>query len=235
MSDDEFDKALVRAAFALAGRNGWEAVSVAEAARSAGLDLPRARARFPGRAAILLKLGRMADQAVLAQVPTEGSVRDRLFYLVMERLDVLQDHRAGVLALLRRLPFEPGTALLLDTATRRSLRWLLEAAGVSTTGLRGELRVQGLYAVWLWAVRAWQSDETDDLSPTMSAVDTALQRTGRLAEWLGDRTLDGAPEAATTTPEPPPDAAEPPAPESPPPPILGGPAPDGPISDTPPL
>jgi ubiquinone biosynthesis protein COQ9 len=235
MSDDEFDKTLVRAAFALTARNGWGAVSVAEAARSAGLDLARARARFPGRAAILLKLGRMADQAALAQTPTEGSVRDRLFYLVMERLDVLQDHRAGVLALLRRLPFEPGTALLLDTATRRSLRWLLEAAGVSTAGLRGELRAQGLYAVWLWAVRAWQSDETDDLSPTMSAVDTALQRAGRLAEWLGDRAADGAPEATTTATEPPPDATEPPAPEAPPPPILGGSAPNQPVPDTPPL
>ncbi|MBV9777715.1 MAG: TetR family transcriptional regulator [Acetobacteraceae bacterium] len=232
MSDDEFDEALVRAAFALAGRNGWGGVSVAEAARSAGLDLARARGRFPGRAALLLKLGRMADQAALAQTPTEGSVRDRLFYLVMERLDVLQDHRAGVLALLRRLPFEPGTALLLDTATRRSLRWLLEAAGVSTAGLRGELRAQGLYAVWLWAVRAWQNDETDDLSATMSAVDTALQRAGRLAEWLGERAPDGA-EAAGTAPEPPPDA-EPPAPEAPPPPVLGGSGPDVPIPGTPP-
>lgn len=228
MSDDEFDKALVRAAFALAGRNGWKAVSVAEAARSAGLDLARARSRFPSRAAILLKLGRMADQAALAQTPTEGSVRDRLFYLVMERLDVLQDHRAGVLALLRRLPFEPGTTLLLDAATRRSLRWLLEAAGVSTAGLRGELRAQGLYVVWLWAVRAWQTDETDDLSPTMSAVDTALQRAGRLAEWLGDRAPAGT--AEPSMPE-----AEPPTPEEPPPPILGGSGSEGPIPGTPPL
>ena len=232
MSDDEFDEALVRAAFAMAGRSGWAGVSVAEAARSAGLDLARARGRFPGRAALLLKLGRMADQAALAQTPTEGSVRDRLFYLVMERLDVLQDHRAGVLALLRRLPFEPGTALLLDTATRRSLRWLLEAAGVSTAGLRGEMRAQGLYAVWLWAVRAWQNDETDDLSATMSAVDTALQRAGRLAEWLGEKTPDGA-EAVGTAPEPPPDA-EPPAPEAPPPPVLGGSGPDVSIPGTPP-
>ncbi len=229
MNDDEFDKALVRAAFALAGRNGWTAVNVAEAARSTGLDLARARGRFPGRAAILLRLGRMADQAALAQTPVEGSVRDRLFYLVMERLDVLQDHRAGVLALLRRLPFEPGTALMLDAATRRSLRWLLEAAGVSTIGLRGELRAQGLYLVWLWAVRAWQTDETDDLSPTMSAVDSALQRVGRLAEWLGDTAPASATEAGTS-----PDA-EPPAPEAPPPPILDGSGSEGPVPGTPPL
>jgi ubiquinone biosynthesis protein COQ9 len=233
MSDDEFDKALIRAAFALAGRSGWGAVSVAEATRSAGLDLARARGRFPGRTAILLRLGRMADQAALAQTPSEGSVRDRLFYLIMERVDVLQDHRAGVLALLRRLPFEPGTALLLDAATRRSMRWLLEAAGVSSAGWRGTLRTQGLYAVWLWAMRAWQTDETDDMSPTMSAVDTALQRAGQAAEWLGDRAPVSVAETSTA-PMPGPEA-EPPAPEAPPPPILGGSGPEGPIPGTLPL
>ncbi len=233
MGDDEFDKALVGAVFALAGRNGWGAVSVAEAARSAGLDLARARGRFPGRTAALLRLGRMADQAALAQTPSEGSVRDRLFYLIMERIDVLQDHRAGVLALLRHLPFEPGTALLLDASTRRSMRWLLEAAGVSASGWRGEVRAQGLYAVWLWAVRAWMNDETDDMSSTMSAVDTALQRAGRAAEWLGDRAPPSA-AGAPAPPEPEPDAG-PPAPESPPPPILGSPEPEGPIPGTTPL
>jgi ubiquinone biosynthesis protein COQ9 len=233
MSDDEFDKALLRSAFALAGRSGWGVVSVAEAARSGGLDLARARRRFPGRAALLLRLGLIADQAALAQTPSEGTVRDRLFYLIMERIDVLQDHRAGVLALLRHLPFQPGTALLLDAATRRSMRWLLEAAGVSTVGWRGELRAQGLYAVWLWAIRAWQNDETDDMSPTMSAVDSALQRAGRVAEWIGDRSPAAAADA-TATPTPAPDT-EPPAPEAPPPPILSGPGPEGPVPGTPAL
>ncbi len=229
MSDAEFDKALVGAAFALAEKDGWDAVSVAEAARSAGLDLARARVRFPSRAAILLRLGRLADQAALAQLPAEGTVRDRLFYLLMQRIDVLQEHRAGMLGLLRRLPFDPGTALLLDSATRRSMRWLLDAAGVPTAGLRGAVRVHGLYGVWLWAIRAWQRDETDDMSQTMSAVDVALRRAEQLAPWLGSRvpaTASGAepvvPEPGPLVPDPlvpasPVAEPEPPEPEAPPP------------------
>ena len=68
----------------------------------------------------------------------------------MRRIDTLQAHRAGVLALLRALPADPPTALLLALATRRSMRWMLEAAGIPTRGIRGELRVKGLLAVWLW-------------------------------------------------------------------------------------
>ena len=74
----------------------------------------------------------------------------------MRRIDALQAHRAGVLALLRALPAEPPTALLLACATRRSMRWMLEAAGIPTRGVRGELRVKGLLAVWLWTIRAWR-------------------------------------------------------------------------------
>lgn len=210
MDDDAFDRALVTAALALAAEKGWRHVSVPAAARAAGLDLARARERFAGRGAILLRLGRLADQAALAAAPAEeGSVKDRLFDLLMRRIDVLQAHRAGVLALLHGLPSEPPTALLLACATRRSMRWMLEAAGVSARGARGELRVKGLVLVWLWAVRAWQNDESADLSATMAALDVALGRAEQAAGMLGwGRRVDPAPDeppaGESEAPPPPP-------------------------------
>lgn len=184
MDRSEFDRTLIASAFALAGEQGWARLSVADAARRVGLPLDRARARFPGRLAVLARFGRLADQAALAEVPAEGPVRDRLFHLLMRRIDVLAAHRAGVLALLRVLPADPPLALWLGCATRRSMRWMLEAAGVGTWGLRGELRVKGLIGVWLWTLRAWQADESADLSHTMAALDAALGRAERMAGWI---------------------------------------------------
>jgi ubiquinone biosynthesis protein COQ9 len=213
MDDDAFDRALVAAAFTLAAEQGWRRVSPAAAARAAELELARARARFPSRAAILLRFGRIADQAALTDATTEGTIRDRLFDLVMRRIDVMQAHRPGVLALLRALPGEPPLALLLGCATRRSMRWLLAATGIATGGLRGELRVKGMVAVWLWTMRAWQRDETEDLSTTMAALDNALQRAEQAASWLHR----GRPDAATAEPDAPPAEPAPPATESSPP------------------
>jgi hypothetical protein len=134
-----------------------------------------------------------------------------------------------VLALLRLVPRQPELALLLGCATRRSMRWMLEAAGVSTRGLTGRLRVRGLVAIWLWAVRAWQVDDTADMSKTMSALDAALRRAEQLAGWLGD---GAGPETAPTTVEeiPP---GEPPVPESPPPPETPPPASPSPATPPP--
>ena len=205
MDDAQFDTALIAAAFQLAAEQGWRAVSVAAAARAAGLPLARARERFPGRAAILLRFGRAADQATLAELPSDGPTRDRLFDLLMRRIDAFQAHRAGVLALLRALPAEPPTALLLGLATRRSMRWMLEAAGLSARGLHGELRLKGLVAVWLWTMRAWRNDEAEDLSATMAALDAALRRAEQAAEFLGWRAKAGEPPADTGTEPPEPD------------------------------
>ena len=184
MSDPEFDTALVTAAFRMAGEHGWARVNVAAAARDAGMSLVEARERFPSREAILLRFGRLADQAALLDATSDGSVRDRLFDLLMRRFDVLQTHRTGVQALLRSLPAHPRTAVLLACATQRSMRWMLQAAGVTATGPRGEVQVRGLMAVWLWGIRAWERDESEDLSGTMAAVDVGLQRAEQLASWL---------------------------------------------------
>jgi ubiquinone biosynthesis protein COQ9 len=198
MDDTEFDTALVAAFFRLAAERGWSRTSVAAAARAAELPLDQARTRFPGRAAVLIRFGRMADQAALHNAPSDGAIRDKLFDLLMRRFDVLQAHRPGVLSLLHALPAEPPTALLLACATRRSMRWMLEAAGCTAQGLRGELRVRGLVAVWLWTLRAWERDETSDLSTTMAALDAALRRAEQVAGWLSGtrRTAETAGAAA---------------------------------------
>lgn len=205
MDDAEFDRAVVTAVLEQAGLRGWSDVSLAEAAKDAGLDLQRLRARFPGRSAVLLRFGVIADQAALAGAATQGTARERLFDMIMSRFDALQQHRAGVLALTAALRTDPLTALLLYGATLRSMAWMLDGAGIPNRGIKGQLRVHGLAAVWLYALRAWERDESADLSGTMRAVDHALERAMQAERGLPGYQPD----------RPPPDIAPPPAgPES---------------------
>jgi hypothetical protein len=217
MEDAEFDRALIAAWLALVPESGRGFPSVAAAALQAGLPLGQARARFVSRMSVLMRLGRIADQAALTGAPTDGAVRDRLFDMIMRRIDVFQANRAGVLALLRMVPAMPPLALLLAAATERSMRWLLDAAGVRTSGLAGALRVRGLVVVWLWTLRAWQSDESLDLSSTMAALDRALGQAERAAGWLGAGRASPAAPPDPMPPEPPPPVVVPPEP----PPITG--------------
>ena len=184
---------LIAACFAQIAEKGWHRFSVAGAAQAAGLPLDVARRQLPCRAAFLLAFGRLADAAAVEGASTEGSIRDRLFDVLMRRIDVLQAHRAGVLALLKGVVFDPPAALLLAGANHTSMGWLLAAAGVDAAGPLGHLRRKGLLAVWLWTIRAWQRDEGDDLSATMAALDQALAQADKVAGWISGAPRDEAP------------------------------------------
>jgi hypothetical protein len=61
---------------------------------------------------------------------------------------------------------------------------MLEAAGIGSGGLKGCLRVRGLALIYLTAARAWLGDDTEDLAPTMAALDRALMRAQPWAELV---------------------------------------------------
>ncbi len=228
MEDKQLDQALIAAVFSQAALRGWADVNIAEAARDADLPLDRVRARFPGRGAVLLRFGIQADQAALSTGSKEPSPRERLFDMVMSRFDALQQHRAGILQLLRALRTDPATSLLLYGATLRSMKWLLDGAGIPSTSIIGGLRVHGLLALWLYALRAWENDESPDLSATMATVDRGLDRAIQAENMLPGRSASPAEEAAAvfadaglvedeSAPETPPDAdPSPPKPDVPP-------------------
>jgi ubiquinone biosynthesis protein COQ9 len=187
MDNDQFDDALLRAAMDRAALYGWGHLTVVDAARDAGIPLDDARRRFPLKAAILLKLGRLADESALVDDGSTGTVREKLFDLLMRRFDVLQQYRAGVCAVMRALPFDPMLALVLGGATVESMRWMASAAGLDVSGVAGALRVQGLVGVWTYTLRAWNRDDSEDLSHTMAALDQALDRAARLGNLLERR------------------------------------------------
>ncbi|GBQ30529.1 TetR family transcriptional regulator [Gluconacetobacter azotocaptans] len=198
MDNDQFDDALLRSAMERAAIYGWRRLTVVDAARDAGIPLDDARRRFPLKPCILLKLGRLADESALVDDGSTGTPREKLFDLLMRRFDVLQQYRAGVRAVLRALPFDPALALLLGGATLESMRWMASAAGLDISGVAGALRVKGLVGVWAYTLRAWDRDDSEDLSRTMATLDQALDRAARLGNLLERRSASPIAEGAMT-------------------------------------
>lgn len=180
MDNDLFDATLLRSALERAASHGWRRMTVVDAARDAGLSLETARRRAPCKAMILLTLGRLADEAALVEDESEGSVREKLFDMLMRRLDVFQQYREGVRSVLRAVPMDPPLAILLGGATLESMKWIANAAGLETNGLVGGLRLQALLGVWTMTLRAWDKDDSQDMGTTMAALDQALDRAARV-------------------------------------------------------
>lgn len=187
----------IDALLSLTAAKGWRQVALADVAMEAGLTLSALYALFPSRGAILAGFVRRVDQAAFAERRPgerrggEGSVRDRLFDLLMRRFDVLKPHRAALREIARAAPGDCSLAFCLGPRLFNAMRWTADAAGIETGGLFGPARVKGVMAAYLWAFRAFLADESDDLAATMAALDKALARCEMLA-----RSLPGARRAA---------------------------------------
>ncbi len=170
---------VIDTALRLAAEGRWSDLSLAEIAEAAEQPIAKVYPHFSSRQAILDAFVRRVDAAVLAESDPdalEGSARDRLFDVLMRRFDALEPHRAAVGNLVFDQIRDPLGALSSACQLRRSLALMLEAAGLSSAGLRGALRIEGLGLVYLAALRVWLRDESDDKGRTMAALDKNLRR-----------------------------------------------------------
>jgi AcrR family transcriptional regulator len=173
---------IIDAALARIVADGWRRLSLAAIAAEAGLPILRVYRAFHSKQAILFGFFGRIDEAVLAEPPAaeaDEHPRDRVFDLLMRRFDALRPHKPVLEALRRELPGDPITVFCLSARLMRSIRWMLDAADIATSGLTGNLAVRLTAAAYLSVMRVWRGDDSPDLARTMAALDARLRRIER--------------------------------------------------------
>ncbi|MFY9695933.1 MAG: TetR/AcrR family transcriptional regulator [Xanthobacteraceae bacterium] len=180
---------IVAAFMALLAEHRLEEIGLADIAEGAGVTLAQLRDEFPSALAILAAYLKSVDRAVLAQDMAdmaEEEPRERLFDVLMRRLEIMAPHREAVRSLLRSVRHRPPLALALNGLAVRSQQWMLTAAGVKASGPRGMMRAQGLAVLFAAVLRAWVRDDDPGLARTMAELDRALGRGQRLVGLVED-------------------------------------------------
>jgi AcrR family transcriptional regulator len=170
---------IVEALLALLAEKSIEDIGLAEIAARAGVSLVEMRGEFGSVVAILAAHMKEVDRLVLGG--GEGDMgeeppRERLFDVLMRRLEVLAPHKAAVRSLMRSARSSPGLALALNGLAVRSMQWMLTAADINAAGSRGMIRAQGLAMLYAQVLRTWAREEDPGLPRTMAALDRALAR-----------------------------------------------------------
>lgn len=179
---------IVTATLKCVEEQGWAHVTLESVAKAAKLPLATVQGLASDRSDLLLMIGREIDRLAIESlgegVDLSMPVKDRLFEILMARLDVLQSIRPGFLPIIENMCREPKDLAISLPHLGRSIVGMLEAAGLSTTGWTGAVHIVGLMAVYVRAVRAWQEDDTPDLSKAMVVLDQHLSQAERVAGWL---------------------------------------------------
>jgi hypothetical protein len=116
----------------------------------------------------------------------EEPPRERLFDVMMRRIEALAPYKEAVRSVMRSARRNPGLALALNALAVRSQAWMLEAAGIGASGPRGALRAQGAALMFARVVSVWLDDEEEGLDATMAALDRGLSSAERWDGFIGD-------------------------------------------------
>jgi AcrR family transcriptional regulator len=184
------DREKIIAAFlAILEDKPFAAIGFDDIAQRSGLSLAQVRGEFASTFAVLAAYVTATDRAVLAQDMrdmSEEPARERLFDVLMRRLEVLAEQRDAVRSLLRSSRSNPPLALALNGLAVRSQQWMLTAAGINASGPQGMIRAQGLALLFASVLRTWVDDDDPGQARTMAALDRALARGQRAVGLLGD-------------------------------------------------
>ncbi|HLH96840.1 MAG TPA: TetR/AcrR family transcriptional regulator [Xanthobacteraceae bacterium] len=165
----------------------FEEIELGVIAARAGVSLAELRNLFGSKLAILAAYLKEVDRRVLAGIDAElreEEPRERLFDVLMRRIDALTPHKAAVRSLAASARRNPPLALALNSFAVRSQQWMLTAADIPASGPRGQLNAQGLALLFASVLRTWLADDDPGLARTMSALDRALARGQRAAGLL---------------------------------------------------
>jgi AcrR family transcriptional regulator len=180
---------VIDALMALAAERSWNSIALADIAERAELTLAELRDLFPSKGAILAALARRTDQAVLDGIDPSlhtKPARDRLFEVLIRRLEVLAPHKAGLKGLRTAFRYDPLALMALNRTVLTSMQWMLAAASIESEAPKGAARAQGLVLAWSRILTVWFEDDSEALSRTRAEIDRQL----RSGEWWMERMSD---------------------------------------------
>ena len=182
-------QAIIDALMDLASKRSWSSIEIKDVAQAANVSLAEFRDLFPSKGAVLGALSRRIDREVLEGTTEDLAgepARERVFDVMMRRFDALAPYKEALRRISTDLRYDPVSLAALNQVSLNSQRFMLAAAGISTEGPLGALKLQGAVLVWANTLRTWLDDDDPTLARTMARLDRELRRGERILEQAED-------------------------------------------------
>lgn len=178
MTQETRIKALYEAAFRLTERQSWREVTMSAIAAEADLSLAEVAREATGKVDLLRAFSRDIDIALLQSLdadPLDGEPHDRLFDVMLRRIELLNPHKPALKSISAAPADGPSEFLSLLASAMDTQGWLLAAAGLEAPGARGDLHRLGLAKIYADTLRVWLDDDDPGMARTMAALDRKLR------------------------------------------------------------
>jgi len=135
---------------------------------------------------LLKNLNRYVDSILIekTQYIENSTSKDMLFEVLMMRFDILQENRISFIKIYDALKKSPKNILKLFPSFLESMIVTAELAKFNVNGLKGSIRLKGLFIIYLITFYVWVDDRSLSLEKTMNALDTNLNQAEKFVKYL---------------------------------------------------
>ena len=135
---------------------------------------------------LLRNLNRYVDMILIDKTKNieNSSTKDMLFEVLMARFDILQENRISFIKIFEALKKSPNKLLNLLPSFLESMIVTAELAKFNVNGLKGSIRLKGLFFVYFATFYSWIDDKTLSLEKTMTALDKNLDQAEKFSKYI---------------------------------------------------
>jgi len=157
----------------------YDEIRPTQLAEAAGVKLSVVRECYPSKLSLVEAFADRIDMSVLDEQTDDMQdqpARDRLFDVLMTRIDHLTPYKEAIRTLMKAVRDEPLLALEFNRVAVRSQRWMLEAARVEVSGFKAQAAAQGLAIAFARVLETWLDEPDAGMPKTMARLDSELDR-----------------------------------------------------------
>ena len=135
---------------------------------------------------LLKNINRYVDSSLIEKTKNieSSSAKDMLFEVLMARFDILQENRISFIKIFEALKKSPKKILKLFPSFLESMIVTAELAKFNVNGVKGAIRLKGLFLVYLITFYSWIDDDTFSLEKTMNALDKNLDQVEKFSKYI---------------------------------------------------
>ena len=102
----------------------------------------------------------------------------------MLRFDILQINRESFVSLFNFFKFRPQKSLVLIPSFLESMFLLTSLANININGIKGSLKIKGIFIVYIATYFEWLNDNSKSLDKTMTSLDKNLDKFIKILNYI---------------------------------------------------
>ena len=163
-------------------KRSWHSIKIDEVYNKININKKNLQNKIDNKRDLLRNINHYFDFKLhnITDSIDQSTRKDMIFEIIMMRFDILQIYRKPIIKIFEFFKKKPQELVFLLPSLIESMILMTGLAKIPIVGIKGNLKVQGLLAIYFLSFLVWSKDNSESLEKTMTSLDSHLDRAGKL-------------------------------------------------------